>query len=708
MPKLNIHETQRPHALLVAPHGGGKAEVAAFSTASGDTVYSNADIKPYSPVDGAPMQVLSSKHKFITADKMSSMVKVAHCAACDNDLLATASLADAIEVSGGHIHCPFCSSEVTASINTRQLITALAEEMDDDVMDDAPAEDEEPVDDTEAEDDSEPEDDAEGDGEETAEEDGGDEAESDFDVEGDEDPDEDADPDDDGDVDDDGAAEDTDDDAADLEDEDETAKVVARLRRTNKGPKPKKAKANEDCDTEDMGDESGNDEDGEDADDAEFASVVRALRKKVLAMGLDEDEPVDDEPVDDTEGDESDDADIVADEGEPEGDESEMDDEVEAAAAKLAKRIKTTAHRPGDRPTAGKPVDNDAIANMNDQARAALRARQGNKPDGNANLKAAHALAGDDNVEGDVTTGEDGKTPGTNVKEGVTNKQVETPGSNRAPVKDSDTQEVTPGTSETSGDLIVDWKSAKIALVATDDSTRWVFANGMPVAQLFKSKASAGVAAQWSNDSAIAKTFSALCARGLPLAEASEFGYAPHKFAVKAEDVMRNAMHRQADLATANAQKEIVRGIDRYKQSVRSALLAALKGVYPDQPNPMRDALIQSLNKISVTEPRSVVDTALAGSVEPFIVSVFKKADEIANKPDEARNEIANFVASASYQARIDEGSMLAAQLANNSAKVVTAGIQSARDALVEKAEKDANANDQGTLVRRALHSLRR
>ena len=41
-------------------------------------------------------------------------------------------------------------------------------------------------------------------------------------------------------------------------------------------------------------------------------------------------------------------------------------------------------------------------------------------------------------------------------------------------------------------------------------------------------------------------------------------------------------------------------------------MIAALKGAYPDLENPLRDALVASLANLSVAEPRSVVDTAIA------------------------------------------------------------------------------------------------
>src|SRR5271156_961208 len=121
MQKLTIYETHYPHALL-ATRGEKQIEVAGFETKAGDKIISNADLKPFSPVDGTPMQMLSSKRLKFGASQLAAMVGVGSCQACGHNLLATASLADHIDTSGAQIHCPFCATPVTAAIDSRQLI----------------------------------------------------------------------------------------------------------------------------------------------------------------------------------------------------------------------------------------------------------------------------------------------------------------------------------------------------------------------------------------------------------------------------------------------------------------------------------------------------------------------------------------------------------------------------------------------------------
>ena len=95
---LKLDAAKSP-ALLVAPRTGG-VEVAAFVTASGDRMVCNADLKPFSPVDGSQMQLLSSaRDTFNNSTLRKTFVRVGKCLACESVLVATASLADAIDTA---------------------------------------------------------------------------------------------------------------------------------------------------------------------------------------------------------------------------------------------------------------------------------------------------------------------------------------------------------------------------------------------------------------------------------------------------------------------------------------------------------------------------------------------------------------------------------------------------------------------------------
>ena len=698
MRNLNLNETRVPHALLVAPRSGN-VEVASYVTSDGDTIASNAGINPYSPIDGKPMQMVSNKRAVFNPRKLSSFVRVGHCAACNSDLMATASLADAIETSGSPFNCTYCSMPVTPEINYRNLITALAEEHDESEDND------ESEGDTSEDEDGDTDEDMENEEPEASDDDSDDEnTEEEPEASDDEDGDTDEDTEEEG-----PDEEDTSEDEGDSDDSADEP-VVDEGEESEEEPE---ASDDEDGDTDEDTEEE---EPKADEDNHEFASAVRQLRRRIKALGMADEEDFDDnEPVVDNDGDDDadleNDDDIVAEDGEEpvtdEEDEEDQeepdenaefnDDEVEEAASAFSRIV---AHRLGERPIAGRGIDRTDIENMNLNARAALTARRGNRLDGNAPLKGIRALAGFSETIDEVT-------PGTNATEGEKDKQVETPGSNRKPPRNPDTQEKIPGVgpgAETSGDNIVDWRTDSIELVATSkDASRWVFVNGRPVAQLYKQHASKGVVTQWDNLPVIEKAFIAVAKRGMPIEEAKEFGYRPHRFVVKADEVVRNAMRRQAEISTSNANLEVSRRIERYQQSVKTALLAVAKGVYPEVKNPMRDALVASLSRISVAEPRGIVDSAMAASLDKFAINVFKKADEIAAKSDDVRNEIASFVSSASFQARVDTASIVAAQLGANSDKMVAGGFQPQR--IIASASTEVV--DQGALVRKALRSIR-
>ena len=675
MNNLNLSERQRTDALIVAPKGGKAAEVAAYTTNSGDLLISNSTIRPFSPLDGTHLQRLNSNASELSSTYIANhMVKIGRCEACDNDVVATASFADAIEVSSAQIHCPMCASTITPNINNNQLIAALAAEYDDSEDEETPAEDDEGSDDN-SEDDV-------GDG------DGDEENYSDDDSDEDNAEDE-------GDAD---EGEDSEDDYPDDEESEDY---------DNDGDDDSSAEGDTDDDSEHADTDSDVDEDNTDEDsDEETASAIASLRAKMSELGMEDDDSDDASVVDDDDyghdedsdgGDASDedseDDSIPDDTTDEDGgvpyDDVYDDDDVESATAAFEKVI---AHRLGERPNAGRGVDRPDIDAMNERARDTVRGRRGNKADGNAYMKGVNAVAAEDQD----------KTPGTTDVPGEMNKQVVTPGTKEKVPGEMNKQPKTIGT-EVSGDLVADWFKDKIELVtASNKDVLWVMANEKPVGKLIKEKASSGVQARWKETSGLQNAFVAVARRGLSSAEASEFGFEAVSFKVEGEQVIRQALQRQAMLATENAKKEVARGIERYKQSFKSALLASFKGLYPDLNNPVREQLVASLSAISVAEPRSIVDTAFAKASDSLLISVFAKTDEWSQKSDDARNEIASYVATANYSARVNEGNALASRLAANNGKVV-AGATAAAEAKSET----ARAGDFSSHLQRALKSIR-
>jgi len=662
MAKNSVPQSARPQALVFAAAGTSTLEVAAFKTSDGEILVSNADINPYSPVDGKQMQVISKQRTVLASAKLAKMVKVGHCATCDNTLLATAALADQLETEGKPFNCVLCSSEVQPEVDERKLITALAEEHSGD-MDEGDPED--------VGDDAGVDDDSESDIDDDFADDGGDESTEDEDDE----------PFDGGDMDDedytDEPEENPEDDGETYEDDDAV---------------PQDGAVDEDADPVPDSDEDRTDEQA-----AEIATAVKALRAKMAELGMGDD--CDDEDMDD-DSDKEDSAD-------KDDEENEYEDE-EAAIAAFREQFaakKAVAHTKGDRPVAGKSVDNADIAMMNQAGRATIKERHAGKVDGNATLKSASALAS--NMEGDSMSGEDGKTPGTNATEGEREKQLKTPGSTDKAAPNPDTQPETPGTEMTSAEKIVDWRNAKVQLIATNDETRWVFANNVPVAQLVKSEASEGVSAVWA-DAILEKSFAAVAKRGLPAEEAKEFGFKPHMFEVKADDALRNVFRRQRDEATASAERNITKSTEAYRQSLKTAAIAILKGTFGDK-NPMREALVAKLTSLAVAEPHSVVDTALAASVEPFIVDVFKKAEEIAAKNDDARNEVASLVTSSTYQARVTDAdaAALANKLAQGSMKVIAGSMLGASKTATTEKSGTSDRSDRFAATLRSISRQR-
>ena len=699
-------------ALLVAPNNPRESvRVSAFVADSGDKMVCNASLKPFSPIDGSQMQLLSSAKEVMTARQLTNdFVSVGHCKGCNSKLLATASMANAIDIASVDIHCPMCASTVTPSINGMQLIRALAADTegdDDEDMDDE--DDSEDMDDETAADDEDSDDDADEDSDDDADEDMDDEdSDDDSDDMDDDDSDDDSDDmdddddedDEDSDDEDDDSDDDADDDAdvdnsTDADDDDETAAIAAVRRAV--------LAAEGDTNESDIGQPHETDDmeviDSQDPDDG-FDEAVAQLRAEIAAMGDDDEDSEDEDDetaaVDDIVDGDEDDEDDEDEDGDP-------DDEIAAAVALFRPEV-FLAMEDCDMPPAGSGRQRDDIDEMNDEARAGIRQRRGRRVDGNAHFKSNRALADlddnslslDDNVEAEPLVGDDEVTPGTSM---------DVP-------DDSDVQDVTPGTEDDSdmsmaGVSIVDWRTQPVELVAAKSTpdVRWVHVAGKPVATLRRSRASAGVSRQWDTP-VLESAFAAACARGMPVSDAREFGMRSIRYRVQGNEVVRAAMRRHADLATANVQAEVARGRARYQQSVRSALVAALKGSFDHLGNPVRDHLVSSLTRLSVAEPRSVVDTAFASGVDALLAGVFAEADVIAAKPDSARNEIANFVAKSSYQGRVSTvGGDLTRRLVSGQESAVAAAF-SPTLSLPAPAREEAGTNYDK--VRSALRSISR
>jgi hypothetical protein len=731
---IKLSNTVMPALLVVPPKGG--VEVASFKGANGDVIVCNANIEPYSPIDGEPMQVLSSERTIVPRKTLLSntaFVQIGTCQSCGANLRATASFADAIEVSGEHVYCPHCASAVKPDISITALTAALAAEFSPDDEDEADSDDagsDDVTDSTDDDYDTDSDDDYDTDSDDDYDTDSDDDYDTDSDdeFEGSDSDDDGTDSDDDGTDEDDAeiarlatrirkirarkaaraSEDDADKDSADAEDEQEEVSTIRGLVRRGKA---RRARASED-DADVNGDRTDADNDGVD-DDEEMTTAVAMLRKEMARLGiaseddtelngLDRDGIVDD-PDEDIKRSE---ATLASDDDS----DTESDDDSDECASE-------------ERVPAGRARPRAGVERANDAARARLRDRNAGRVNGNRLITSMRAAIAE--VESEDAVSEQPGTPGTSdtPSDAVSDRTDDvTPGTVTSVKEDGVRDEPTPGTSVTAdkdhedvdaakegademidGLASVDWRVAKIDIlnVASDDSVKLVLANGNPVARLHREKASAGVVGQWDTP-LLASAFAEAAKRGLVPAEAAEFGLVPFRFRLEGSAVIRGAIRRSADLATQNAQREIARGVERYRQALKTATIAALKGTFPDLPNPIRDRLAADLAKMSVVEPRSVVDRAVAASVTPFLDAVFRKADEIAAKPDAARNELANIVAMASYQSRAGVGQEFAERLQEKSVAVSTVGLPTP-----VPAAGTAGVSDTSVRVRAALRSIK-
>jgi len=743
MSKLNIGKVETP--VLFAAPPKGSVELALFSTADGSKIVSNADRSPFSPIDGSPTQLMSSKKTILTARQIDNCVTLGRCSGCMAKLVASASMADCIEAAGESIHCPVCTATLAPQIDLNVLTSALRDEYaatadlddDDDSADDADAGDE----DDDAGDDEDFGDDSDADSDDGDEdEDFGDD---DFDDEGDDDADDDSDEEGEG-------------------DDDEIATAAAQLR---KRIKRRKLLAGADMDDSDDDADADDDMDADSDDDVDAAAAslrkrVNKKRRKALASDMDDGEE-DDAGVPDGDGDEDDDvaaeasvrkrmrgkfakkrraataSDDVTDDdsaddadadADGDGDGDGFTDEENEVVASLASLVRHEYAKRGlelssDRTVAGRGRRTDAVDEVLASARDRLRSRGG--VDGNKRVKSQVALAADGDDTGldavdlnETTEGDDPQTPGTN--EDLVVSDGDTPGTEQAGAKkrkvvasddDADDAEgegeevdnTDDGDEEVAGDSTVDWRRSTPELVASTASTDvHVFVAGRPVGRLVKEQASAGVAAQWGRPT-LAAGFAQAAAAGLMPETAKEFGFVANRFVVKGDEVFRQTLRRSADINSVNLQREVASGNSRYRQSVQTAFIAAVKGSYSDLTNPVRDSLVASLHKCGVHDARTVVDKAFASSGDALVAGIFAKADELASKSDAARNEAASFVAQAAYQSReVEPAADLASRLAAGN-RVAVPAVASAP--VQEVASAPASTTQER--VRAALRSIR-
>ena len=224
----------------------------------------------------------------------------------------------------------------------------------------------------------------------------------------------------------------------------------------------------------------------------------------------------------------------------------------------------------------------------------------------------------------------------------------------------SDSDDAASESDEEAADRLVDWATARVEVVASADGSKHVFAENLPVGRCVEAKASEAIRARWSDD-VFKQAFLTTAKSGAALAQ---FGFEPYAYKIDGSRAIRAAVHRAEALATARAEREIAHSHGVVDQSVKTAALASIKGVYPDLKCPVRDGLVSALNRLGVADAGRVVDAQFAAHASAWFDGVFEKAAELQKKSDEARNEVVQFVATASYQSRTSDADALSARLA--------------------------------------------
>jgi hypothetical protein len=82
--------------------------------------------------------------------------------------------------------------------------------------------------------------------------------------------------------------------------------------------------------------------------------------------------------------------------------------------------------------------------------------------------------------------------------------------------------------------------------------------------------------------------------------------------------------------------------------------MASLKGVWKELSNPFRDHLVAALEKIGTHGASALVDQALATKGVESFRNIFVKAEELVNKPDALRNELAAVVEGSNFRTEAD------------------------------------------------------
>lgn len=172
-----------------------------------------------------------------------------------------------------------------------------------------------------------------------------------------------------------------------------------------------------------------------------------------------------------------------------------------------------------------------------------------------------------------------------------------------------------------------------------------------PMAVMRKELASDGVKAIFNDAVKFKTAFFTAAAEGLTPDVQSDFGVEPVVVEVQPDAVVEQQIEERTSELTEQLNEERSTMEAAFKQSISTAALGVNKGVWKDVVNPLRVGLISELANVSVRNPERIVDRVFEKYGEDYLRAVIAKAYDLAEKSDDSRNEIAQFVEQASYQA---------------------------------------------------------
>jgi segregation and condensation protein B len=187
-----------------------------------------------------------------------------------------------------------------------------------------------------------------------------------------------------------------------------------------------------------------------------------------------------------------------------------------------------------------------------------------------------------------------------------------------------------------------------LVLSSSDPDTYYVMAEYAPVALISKARASEQVANFFGNKEKILSSLkTAIQANGFNTEVAKDFGIVKMHLEIPYNNVVKQKISRKRKELSDFYEQKSKSYSETFRQSIMIAALGIAKGLYSD--NGVKAEMEETLSRFGVRNPEKVVATLMTNCSEKIIASWFEKADEIIQKPIEARNEAAIMVESASF-----------------------------------------------------------